>query len=235
MSGALNMGTHQINNVVDPTLAQDAATKNYTDAKVADSITDGITTIAPSQNAVYDALALKQNVGNYITALTTDVSASGPGSVAATIQPNVVNNSKLAQMSALTLKGNNTGSTANATDLSVTDVRTLLSIIPASSGDIARTSFTAANNQAVAANITGLAFANATVKGFETQITISRNTTYAEYSLKGIQKSGSWEMSQDYIGDDVGLVFSITNAGQVQYTSTNTGFTGALLFRANTV
>jgi hypothetical protein len=235
MAGALNMGTHHINNVVDPTSAQDAATKNYVDGKVADSITDGVTTIAPSQNAVHDALALKQNVGNYITALTTDVSASGPGSVSATIQPNVVSNSKLAQMPASTLKGNNTGATANASDLSVTDVRTLLSIIPAYSGDIPRTSFTAADNQAVAANITGLAFANATVRGFEAQITIVRNTSYAQYSLKGIQKSASWEMSQDYIGDDAGITFSITSAGQVQYTSTNTGFTGALLFRAQTV
>jgi hypothetical protein len=31
--------------------------------KVADSITDGVTTIAPSQNAVFDALALKQDKG----------------------------------------------------------------------------------------------------------------------------------------------------------------------------
>lgn len=36
-------------------------TKEYADAKVADSITNGVTTIAPSQNAVFDALALKQN------------------------------------------------------------------------------------------------------------------------------------------------------------------------------
>lgn len=31
MTGALDMGTHKINNVVDPTSAQDAATKNYVD------------------------------------------------------------------------------------------------------------------------------------------------------------------------------------------------------------
>jgi hypothetical protein len=35
--------------------------KEYADAKVADSITDGVTTIAPSQNAVFDALDTKQN------------------------------------------------------------------------------------------------------------------------------------------------------------------------------
>jgi hypothetical protein len=40
-------------------------TKEYADAKVADSITNGVTTIAPSQNAVFDALALKQAVLSY--------------------------------------------------------------------------------------------------------------------------------------------------------------------------
>lgn len=34
--------------------------KEYVDAKVADAINDGVTTIAPSENAVFDALVLKQ-------------------------------------------------------------------------------------------------------------------------------------------------------------------------------
>jgi len=38
---------------------------SYADAKVSDTITDGVTTIAPSQNAVFDALALKQNALTY--------------------------------------------------------------------------------------------------------------------------------------------------------------------------
>lgn len=63
---------------------------------------------------------------NAITALTGDVVATGPGSVSATIQANVVSNAKLAQMPANTIKGNNTGSTANALDLTVAQVNTLL-------------------------------------------------------------------------------------------------------------
>ena len=35
MTGALNMGTHKITNVVDPTSAQDAATMNYVDTQIA--------------------------------------------------------------------------------------------------------------------------------------------------------------------------------------------------------
>ena len=38
------------------------ATTAYVDAKVAESITDGVTGIAPSQDVVFDALALKTDV-----------------------------------------------------------------------------------------------------------------------------------------------------------------------------
>lgn len=68
----------------------------------------------------------KQGAGNYITALTGDVVATGPGSAASTIQPNVVANTKLAQAPANTIKGNNTGVTANVTDLTISQVIALL-------------------------------------------------------------------------------------------------------------
>lgn len=45
-------------------------TKEYADAKVVDSITNGVTTIAPSQNAVFDALALKFDSSSYNWMLT---------------------------------------------------------------------------------------------------------------------------------------------------------------------
>ena len=47
--------------VPTPTTNTQVTNKSYVDAKVADTITDGITTIAPSQNAVFDALALKED------------------------------------------------------------------------------------------------------------------------------------------------------------------------------
>jgi len=56
--------------------ATNTTSNSYADAKVADAINDGTTTIAPSQNAVFDALALKQdtltetNFGNFINART---------------------------------------------------------------------------------------------------------------------------------------------------------------------
>jgi hypothetical protein len=51
--------------------ATNTTSNAYADSKVADSITNGVTTIAPSQNAVFDALALKQNV------LTNPITGTG--------------------------------------------------------------------------------------------------------------------------------------------------------------
>lgn len=68
------------------------------------------------------------NTGNQTITLTGDVTGSGTGSFAATIANNAVSNSKLDQMPANTIKGNNTGSTANALDLTKAQVQTLLEI-----------------------------------------------------------------------------------------------------------
>jgi hypothetical protein len=95
-------------------------------------------------------LAGKQPTGSYITALTSDVVASGPGSATATVQPNVITNSKLAQAPANTLKGNNTGVPANESDLTISQVQTLLSVptasspLPISAGGTGQTSASAA-------------------------------------------------------------------------------------------
>lgn len=62
----------------DTLLASQKATKTYADAKVADAINNSTTTIAPSQNAVFDALALKSDTSHthLLAAGATDVTAS---------------------------------------------------------------------------------------------------------------------------------------------------------------
>lgn len=100
------------------------------------------TSILIAQSQVTDLvsdLAGKQNVGNYITALTGDVTASGPGSVTATIPNNAVTNAKLAQAPTLTIKGNNTGSTANVSDLTVSQVNTMLTVAEFNAGTLGAT------------------------------------------------------------------------------------------------
>jgi nitrogen fixation protein len=59
------VGLGNVDNTSDANKPVSTAQQTAIDAKVADSITDGVTTIAPSQNAVFDALGLKQNSLSY--------------------------------------------------------------------------------------------------------------------------------------------------------------------------
>lgn len=120
---------------------------------------------------------------------------------------------------------------------SMTRANFLSGIAVSSAGDINETSFSAADNQAVAADVTGLAFANGTVRAFKVLMSVVVDATtdlYESYELIGIQKGASWDMAISSVGDDSGFVFTITNAGQVQYTNlTYAGFVSATVkFRA---
>lgn len=104
-------------------------------------------------------------------------------------------------------------------------------------GDIQETSFSYANNQVAAANVTGFAFSNAVVRSFKAIVSVVNDATadsFEEFSIEGIQRGSDWVITSESTGDDSGVEFSITTAGQIQYTSTNTsGFTlGTMKFRA---
>ena len=97
--------------------------------------------------------------------------------------------------------------------------------------DISPSSFSGANNQSSAANVTGLAFS--TANSFEAQVSIQIDATanlYEVYKLTGIKKDASWDISQLSSGDDSDVVLSITSGGQVQYTSANYAGFSSLTF-----
>jgi lysophospholipase L1-like esterase len=66
--------------------------------------------------------------GNQTISLSGDISGSGATSITTAIGTNKVVNSMLAQAGASTLKGNNTGGTANVADLTVSQVKTMLAL-----------------------------------------------------------------------------------------------------------
>lgn len=64
--------------------------------------------------ADHTTFAAKQAAGSYISSLTGDVTAAGPGAVAATIANNVVTVAKFQQIATASLLGRNTAGTGNA-------------------------------------------------------------------------------------------------------------------------
>lgn len=99
---------------------------SVTDTEI--SYLDGVTSGIQAQ------LDGKQAAGNYITALTGDVTAAGPGSVAATIANDAVSNAKLANMATATFKGRTTAGTGDPEDLSATQATALLNAFTGDSG-----------------------------------------------------------------------------------------------------
>lgn len=109
----------------------------------------------------------------------------------------------------------------------------------ASTGDINETEFTMANNQSLSANVTGLAFANATVRSFKALVSVEVDATadlFEAFELIGVQKGAGWDMAVTATGDNSQVVFTITSAGQIQYVSADyPGFVDAKIkFRAIT-
>lgn len=133
-TGVLNVATASPGNN-----STQIATTAYADAGLASKLSATITSPATTQFIRYNgsiwvnaAIALATDVSGILPstsfpALTGDITTSS-GAIATTIAANAVTNAKAAQMAANTLKGNNTGSTANASDLSVTQVRTMLNV-----------------------------------------------------------------------------------------------------------
>lgn len=101
-------------------------------------------------------------------------------------------------------------------------------------------SFTVANNQGSAANVTGLSFSGASVKAVSIQYRIRRSTDTNELAETGTIRlvykdtADTWFIDQTYAGEDSGVTFTVTSGGQVQYTSTNVSgasYVGSMLFK----
>jgi hypothetical protein len=100
-------------------------------------------------------------------------------------------------------------------------------------GDIEHTSFTYAGSIAAPTDVTGLAFANGSVRAFKAQVSVTNTTDvlYQVFDLVGVQKAASWDLSFTSVGDASLVTFSITTAGQVQYINSSTSG-GTIKFRA---
>jgi len=115
-------------------------------------------------------------------------------------------------------------------------------------GDLLETTFNLANNVASVENVVGLAFDTATVRAAIVDYSVYR---VSDSTPSGSAQTGTlimiydnsagagnkWLVAQDATGD-VGVSFSVTDTGQIQYTSTDIGstnYSGTMKFKARTL
>lgn len=87
--------------------------------------------------------------------------------------------------------------------------------------------FSASNNTATPTNVTGFLFTNGVTRSFQSTVTVSvvksvGGNLYEQFTIYGFQTESGWTIYVSKLGDDSGYAFSITAAGQMQYTSPNT-------------
>lgn len=108
-------------------------------------------------------------------------------------------------------------------------------------GAIARTVFTIANNTGPS-NVTGLLLSSVDTLAANASFHLRRKTSAGKLAAQGVLRlfyrtdDSTWDIQTEIFGDDCGVVFTVTAAGQVQYTSDNmagTSYVGTLTFKVN--
>jgi len=139
--------------------------------------------------------------------------------------------------------GEDPGWGAEATGWAEEVTNTLDSLLGA--GDILETPGEIANNQSVALDVLQLAFEPTVTRSAVVTYSIYRNTDSASLSETGTinilydasqPTNEKWVVTQSFVGN-AGVIFTITDAGQFQYTSTNmagTGYVNKFKFKATT-
>lgn len=110
-------------------------------------------------------------------------------------------------------------------------------------GVIVETAFAVANNQVTAADVTGALFSSADSRSARMRYDIKRKTDTASSEVRAVgelvlayrDETSSWEiLGEMFDGDAHGVTFSVTAAGQVQYTSSSiagANYVGQMRFR----
>lgn len=139
---------------------------------------------------------------------------------------------------------NTSTSLSGASDLQIPSalaVKTYVDALPVAI-IVSQTSSTIVNNQSTPANITGLIFNPTLFRGVKIEYSIYRQTDTASSAVAQMgqlrfvynTQAGVWLTSDDYVGQDAGVTFTIDNtSGQIQYTSTDitgTNYVGTLKY-----
>ena len=149
------------------------------------------------------------NTGDQVIVLTGDVFGSGAGTFAATISANSVTNAKHSTAPANTLKGNNTGSVANITDLTTAQVKTLLAIANTDVSGLGTASTLASDTDGtLSANSDTRIATQKAVKTYADQIIAAADVMV----FKGVIDASA---NPNYPAADAGWTYRISVAGKI--------------------
>lgn len=181
-----------------------------------------------------DASVSGTNTGDQTITLTGDVTGNGTGSFATAITNGIVTNTKLANMAANTIKGNNTGSSAAPLDLTAAQTTAMLNtftpalkgLVPLSGGGT--TNFLRADGTWVAPGGSGTVTTISVVNANGFAGTVASATTTPQITLStdvnGILQGDGTTMSAATPGDDysdgtsglpTGILKSTTGSGNL--------------------
>lgn len=223
------------------TILTDSSSIDFTYADATPSITAVVLPAGVNHNALQNYVA-NEHVDHTAVQIATAPATSGltgGGTIAATRNLSV-------DIAGTTLETNLDNADLlliydnSATALKSMSRSDFLADIPiASEADLNEITFSLANNQASPVNVAGFDFTSGDARCFEALVSVEIDATaplYEVFTLRGIQKNTSWDLSITANGDSSGIVFSITNSGQIQYMSSNfPGFSSAVAkFRAIT-
>jgi trimeric autotransporter adhesin len=95
------------------------------------------------------------------------------------------------------------------------------------------------NNVSEPTNIQDFKFDSSVTSSFKAMVNVNVSTGISKYAIWEINavfkpSSNGWEMTSMFTGDITGVDFSITSAGQMRYTNSNTSGTTTIRFRATT-
>lgn len=199
------------------------------------TITGGLTLKVPTRSTTdWDT----EFLNNFATPISTHQhTGSGDGQQlgGGSIQDDSLDDRKLRLRNNQPLRGRNAAGTGDINMLKVNaDDEVEMSSAPLTPGLRNSTIFSFTNNQSSAANVTGISADGSQETGMRIKYAIKRDGTsdLRESGLLEATYDGTaWNLTQEYSGQDSGVTFSITAAGQLQYTSTdNAGSSSELMY-----
>lgn len=161
-------------------------------------------------------------------ALTGDVTTSA-GSLVTTLANLAVTNAKLAQMPANTIKGNNTGSTANALDLTVAQVNTMLGDILAN-GTVPFTADQSLGSHKLTNVTDPTAAQDAATKAYVDAVTSALNPATSVYAASTANIVGTY---LNGVGG-IGATFTVTATGVFTIDGTTPPINSRILIKNQT-